>query len=72
MQNYLKAYAQVMKKLKKKKNNLITFEPGQMLDGDIVSVNETTAELKLDGDIKGYISKYHSQGIGCKSIFNNN
>jgi hypothetical protein len=62
VQSYLKAYARIFKQLKKEKSALITFEPGQMVQGKISNVTSSCAELNLESGIKGIISSYHYQG----------
>ncbi|XP_059490247.1 protein RRP5 homolog [Neocloeon triangulifer] len=62
MQNYMNTYVKIHSKLKKAKNAIVTYEPGQMVSAKIASVHVGLAEVKLDGSVKGFINSYHSQG----------
>ncbi|CAB3387719.1 Hypothetical predicted protein [Cloeon dipterum] len=60
--NYVQICGQIHQKLKKNKHPIASYEPGQMVNARIKSINAGWAEVKLDGGVTGFISNYHSHG----------
>lgn len=62
IQNYTNNYSVIFEHMKKEKNVLATFYPGQMVQGKISKVHGNAVQVQLDSDVKGYLSSYHSHG----------
>jgi hypothetical protein len=62
IQNYLRNYAIIFDHMKREKNVLATFYPGQMVQGKISKAEGTGMQVDLDSGVKGHLSSYHSHG----------